>query len=68
MVKSVIALFVVIYPIRNVPVFVALTAKMDRGEKKRTSRITILTAASLLSVFAFGGTLIHYLELISIVL
>jgi multiple antibiotic resistance protein len=58
LVKSVIALFVVIDPIRNVPVFVALTAKMDRGEKKRTSRIAILTAASLLIVFTFGLTLI----------
>jgi multiple antibiotic resistance protein len=55
LIKSIIALFVVINPIGNVPVFVALTTKMDKAEKKSTSRMAIITAASLLIVFAFGG-------------
>lgn len=56
LVKSIIALFVVIDPIGNAPVFIALTTKMDKAEKKRTSRLAIVTAASILIVFAFGGT------------
>jgi multiple antibiotic resistance protein len=54
--KSTIALFVVIDPIGNVPLFIALTSKMDKNQKKKTSKVAIITAASLLSVFAVGGT------------
>jgi multiple antibiotic resistance protein len=54
--KSTIALFVVIDPIGNVPLFIALTSKMDKNQKKKTSKVAIITAASLLSIFAVGGT------------
>jgi multiple antibiotic resistance protein len=54
--KSTIALFVVIDPIGNVPLFIALTSKMDKNQKKKTSKVAIITAASLLTVFAVGGT------------
>jgi multiple antibiotic resistance protein len=54
--KSTIVLFVVIDPIGNVPLFIALTSKMDKNQKKKTSKVAIITAASLLSVFAVGGT------------
>lgn len=33
--KSVIALFVVVDPIGNVPIFIALTSKMDKVQRKR---------------------------------
>lgn len=56
LIKSTIALFVVIDPIGNVPLFIALTSKMDKYQKKRTSKIAIVTAASLLAIFAVGGT------------
>jgi multiple antibiotic resistance protein len=54
--KSTIALFVVIDPIGNVPLFIALTSKMDKIQKRKTSKVAIITAASLLTVFAIGGT------------
>jgi multiple antibiotic resistance protein len=54
--KSTIALFVVIDPIGNVPLFIALTSKMNKNQKKKTSKVAIITAASLLSIFAVGGT------------
>ena len=55
MTKSTIALFVVIDPIGNVPLFIALTSKMDKNQKKKTSKVAIVTAF-LLSIFAVGGT------------
>ena len=42
--KSTIALFVVIDPIGNVPLFIALTSKMDKNQKKKTSKVAIITA------------------------
>lgn len=50
--KSTIALFVVIDPIGSVPLFVALTNKMDKHQRKKTSELVIITAASLLIMFA----------------
>ena len=47
MTKSTIALFVVIDPIGNVPLFIALTSKMDKNQKKKTSKVAIVTAAFL---------------------
>jgi multiple antibiotic resistance protein len=54
--KSTVALFVVIDPIGNVPLFIALTKGMDDNDRKRVSKSAIITAASLLIVFAVAGT------------
>jgi multiple antibiotic resistance protein len=54
--KSVIALFVVVDPIGNVPIFIALTSRMDKAQKKKTATVAIITAVSLLILFAFAGT------------
>jgi len=56
LIKSVIALFVVVDPIGNVPIFIALTSKMDKVQRKKTATIAIITAVSLLILFAFAGT------------
>ena len=48
-----IALFVVIDPIGSVPVFIALTQKIERTSVTKTA---IVTAAGLLFVFAVAGT------------
>jgi multiple antibiotic resistance protein len=56
LIKSTIALFVVIDPIGSIPLFVALTNKMDKAQRKKTSELAIVTAASLLVIFAIGGT------------
>jgi multiple antibiotic resistance protein len=55
LVRSTIALFVVIDPIGSVPVFIALTQKMERAERTAVTKIAIITAAGLLFVFAVAG-------------
>ena len=55
-VRSTIALFVVIDPIGSVPVFIALTHKMERAERVSITKTAIITAAGLLFVFAVAGT------------
>ena len=54
--KSTIALFVVIDPIGTVPLFIALTEKMGRKERKAVSKTAIITSGVLLVVFAVAGT------------
>jgi multiple antibiotic resistance protein len=54
--RSTIALFVVIDPIGSVPVFIALTHKMERAERTSVNKTAIITAAGLLFVFAVAGT------------
>ena len=54
--KSTVALFVVIDPIGSVPLFIALTKDMKSSDRKRVSTSAIITAASLLIVFAVAGT------------
>lgn len=54
--KSTVALFVVIDPIGSVPLFIALTKGMNSSDRKRVSTSAIITAASLLIVFAVAGT------------
>jgi multiple antibiotic resistance protein len=56
LIKSTIALFVVIDPVGSVPLFIALTEKMEKNERKAVSKIAIITAAALLTVFAVAGS------------
>ncbi len=56
LIRSTIALFVVIDPLGNVPLFIALTEKMEKNERKAVSKIAIVTAAALLTVFAIAGS------------
>lgn len=55
-IRSTIALFVVIDPIGSVPVFIAITQKMERAERASVTKTAIITAAGLLFVFAVAGT------------
>jgi multiple antibiotic resistance protein len=54
--RSTVALFVVTDPIGSVPVFIALTQKMERVERASVTKTAIITAAGLLFVFAVAGT------------
>src|SRR6476620_2612270 len=56
LIKSTIALFVVIDPIGSVPLFIALTQNMGKDERKSVSKTAIATAAALLIVFAVAGS------------
>jgi multiple antibiotic resistance protein len=64
--KSTIALFVVIDPIGTVPLFIALTEKMGREERKEVSKTAVITSGVLLLVFAVGGTQIFAIFGVSI--
>jgi membrane protein, MarC family len=48
-------LFVIIDPPGTVPVFLALTAKMDRAAKKRAARVAALTSLAMIIAFALVG-------------
>jgi multiple antibiotic resistance protein len=64
--RSTIALFVVIDPIGTVPLFIALTEKMGREERKGVSKTAVITSGVLLLVFAVGGTQIFAIFGVSI--
>ena len=53
--KSVVSLFIVVNPIGKVPIFIALTQKMEKQNKKLVSKNAIITTAVLLTVFAIAG-------------
>ena len=56
LVRFTVALFVIIDPIGSVPVFIALTQKMEKVERASVTKTAIATAAGLLFVFAVAGT------------
>lgn len=56
MLRSTIALLVVLDPLGIVPIFIALTQKMERAKRTEVSKTIIVTAAGLLFAFAIAGT------------
>lgn len=55
LVKSIIALFIIVDPIGNVPIFIGLTSNMNQEERRRTFRTGIIISFVLLNVFALAG-------------
>ncbi len=55
LIRSTVALFVIIDPIGIVPVFMSLTQKMQRTERASVTKTAIVTAAGLLFAFAVAG-------------
>ena len=55
-ITSVIALFVVIDPIGNIPLFIAFTRNLEKAQHKTVSKTAILTAGALLLLFGVAGT------------
>jgi multiple antibiotic resistance protein len=53
--KSIVSLFVVVNPIGKVPIFITLTEKMEKRNKKLVSKNAIITTAVLLTIFAVAG-------------
>ena len=60
--KSVVSLFVVVNPIGKVPIFIALTEKMEKRNKKLVSKNAIITTAVLLSVCSSWYSVAVYLR------
>ncbi len=54
--RSIIALFVVINPIGTIPLFASITQKMQKKERNRVLKTTVITAGALLMIFAAAGT------------
>lgn len=53
--KATIALFVIIDPIGNVPIFMSLTQGMDRKRRRQVVRVASITGFTLLALFALFG-------------
>ncbi len=55
-IKAVIALFIIVDPIGNVPIFVGLTENMAVNYRKKVYNTAVIVGLILLLVFAFTGT------------
>lgn len=53
--KAIVALFIVIDPLGNVPIFISLTMGMNKAERKRTFNVATVVALILLMVFVVVG-------------
>lgn len=53
--KMVIALFIVVDPLGNVPIFMSLTDNMDKSQRRKTFRLAIITGLILLTFFSLVG-------------
>lgn len=53
--KMTIALFIVVNPLGNVPIFVGLTKNMDPTQRKKTYQLATITGLILLTFFSLVG-------------
>lgn len=56
--RSTISLLVILNPVGIVPIYIALTQKMESTKRTQLSKTVIITSAALLFTFAVAGTLI----------
>jgi multiple antibiotic resistance protein len=56
LIKAVIALFIIVDPIGNIPIFVGLTENMAENYRKKVYNTAVIVGLVLLLVFAFTGT------------
>ncbi len=55
LIKAAIALFIIVDPLGNIPIFVGLTENMADNQRKKVFNVATLVAFVLLLVFAFTG-------------
>ena len=55
-VKAAIALFIIVDPFGNIPIFVGLTENVQDAQKKKVYNTATIVGVILLLVFAFAGT------------
>ena len=53
--KTTIALFVVVNPLGNVPIFTSLTKNMDKLQRNKTYKLATITGLILLTLFSLVG-------------
>lgn len=66
LIKSVIALFIIVDPLGNIPIFTGLTENMAADSRKKVYNTAVLVGVILLLVFAFTGNVILQLFGLSI--
>jgi multiple antibiotic resistance protein len=54
--SSVMLLYVLVDPIGNIPLFIAITSRMEREQRRRTLELSVLVAAGILAAFSLFGT------------
>jgi multiple antibiotic resistance protein len=54
--KAALALFIIVDPLGNIPIFMGLTDKMEETSKKKVYNTATIVGTILLLVFAFTGT------------
>ena len=64
--RAVLALFIIVDPFGDIPIFISLTEKMAEGEKRRVFNTATIVGLVLLLVFSFTGQEIFSLFGISI--
>jgi multiple antibiotic resistance protein len=64
--KAALALFIIVDPFGDIPIFISLTDKMTEGEKRRVFNTATIVGLVLLLVFSFTGQAIFTLFGISI--
>ena len=55
LVRAILALFIIVDPIGNIPIFIGLTERLDSQQRKRVFRSATLIGFLLLLVFALAG-------------
>ena len=58
LVRAIIALFIIVDPLGNIPIFVGLTENVPQTQRKKIYNTAVLVGTVLLLVFAFTGQLI----------
>jgi multiple antibiotic resistance protein len=53
--RATVALFVVVDPFGNIPIFVELTSSLDSNERKKIFDTAVMSGSLLLLLFAFAG-------------
>ena len=53
--RGIIALFIIVDPIGNIPIFMSLTQQMNEAQRRRVFRTAIITGVVLLLAFAAAG-------------
>lgn len=62
--QSFVTLLVILDPLGNIPLFLALTRSHEPRARNRAAYVSVLAAAAILAVFAaFGDALIRYLSI-----
>ena len=64
--RAVIALFIIVDPFGNIPIFIGLTEKIPDAQKKKVYNTATLVGMALLLIFAFTGQEIFSLFGVSI--